>query len=92
MALTLLAAMPAFGGEPVRLPDTALDRVTAGWLPGDSGSSLGALLGIPVPGVPAVADPDDDIWDLLGSGVVGQGGLLERVRGFLQNAALRPAR
>lgn len=90
MTLTLLVAMPSFAGEPVRLSERDLDQVTAGWLAGDAGSSFDALFGIPVPRLPAGGDPDDDIWDLLGSGVVGQSGLLERFRGFLRNVHSRP--
>lgn len=82
MTLTLLVAMPGLAGEPVRLSEHDLDQVTAGL-------SFDALFRIRLPGVPAGDVPDDDIWDLLGSGVVGQGAVLERFRGLLRHVPFR---
>ncbi len=89
MMLALLVAMPAFAGEPVRLAERDLDQVTAGWFSGDALPSFDGLYGITVPRLPVGGDPDDDIWDLMGSGVAGQSGLLERFRGFLRIVSFR---
>lgn len=91
LALALLAAMPAFGAEPARLSESDLDRATAGRLPGHADPSFDVLFAIAQRSLPALGEPDDDIWDLLGSGVQGSSGVLQAVRGFLHGLRVQGA-
>lgn len=84
MAFTLLATMPALAEAPIRLSDSSLDQVTAGGWLNDGISTFDVFFAIEVPELPALDDPDDDIWDLMGSGVVSQSALLQNLRGRLE--------
>ena len=90
LALTFLAATPAFAGEPVRLVESDLEKVTAGRVSGDANASYRVFFPLAGPWLPTLGEPDDDIWDLLGSGVVSQIGLLRRFLGSLPSGPFRP--
>jgi hypothetical protein len=92
MAMELLAAAPSFAGEPVRLSQSDLDNVTAGWVSDDANAPYRVFFPLEGPWVPALGEPDDDIWDLLGSGVVSQIRLLRQFFGSLPTTPFRPER